>query len=186
MTKNYTYKDLFFSIIFYLIILIVSGFYKYDIIYNRLIESTDENVFSTIFLISNIITSIVAVIFLMIIIYLVKFTLTFNDDFLSKGLFLYGTSILVFTLTFFELIKFGYLILDLDNQIKEITVDANFMEYLKEIAFAKHSNMLNYLSYLIGSIMFILVVGMEKKIESNIVLTGFTFFIFLVFIQYIF
>ncbi len=187
MTKNYTYKDLFYSIIIYLIILLVSGYFKYDIIYNRLIDSANENIFSTIFLTSNIITSIVAVIFLIIIIYLVKFTVTLNDDFLSKNEFLYGTTMLVFTLAFFELLKFAYLILDLDNQIRDIAVDVNFMEYLKEISFVKHSNILNYLSYLVGSVIFILVIGIQrKKIESNTILTGFTFFVFLAFIQYVF
>lgn len=187
MTNNYTYKDLFFSILLYLLILLISGFFKYDIIYDRLTENRNENVLKTILLTSNIITSLVAVIFLMIIIYLVKFTLPFNENFLSKSEFLYGTTILVFTLSFFELLKFIYLIFDLDNQIKDINVDINFMEYIKEISFVKYSNILNYLSYLFGSIMFITVIGIHrKKMESKVILTGLTFFIFLTFIQYIF
>ena len=187
MTKNYTYKDLFYSLVLYLMILLVSGYFKYDIIYDKLIGTTNENIFSTIFLTSNIITSIVAVIFLLIIFFLVEFTITLNDDFLSKNEFLYGTTILVFTLTFFELLKFIYLLFDLDNQINDIYVDSNFMEYLNEISFVKYSNILNYLSYIFGSIMFITVLSIQrKKIELNIVLTGFTFFVFLAFIQYVF
>lgn len=189
MTKNnnYTYKDLLFSITLYLSILLISGYFKYSILYNKLIENTNETIYSTLFLTSNIITSLVAVIFLVIIIYLVQFSIKMNKNALSKSEFLYGTTILVFTLSFFELLKFSYLIIDLENQIEGITVNTDFMDKLKTTDFAKFSNIVNYLSYFLGSIMFVLVIGLRRKrIEFGTILTGLTYLIFFSFVQYLF
>lgn len=186
MTNQYTYKDIVSSLLTYLIILLITGYYKYDIIYNRMMENNSEQFYKTIFLSSNVITSLVAIIFLIIIICLVWFTADVKSI-LSRSEFIHGSTLLIFTLAGFELIKFVYILFDLENQVKEIAVDTSFIENIQKIDFVLFSNYVHYLSYLTGALIFVGVLSfIRKKVDLKVLLIGLSYLVYLSFVQYIF
>jgi hypothetical protein len=183
MKKEYAYKDIIFAVIMYIFLVFISNYYKYEIIYDTVII-VEESFYSILFLSNNIIICLVAMSFLVVIIFLVWFT-SDAGKVLTRGEFIYGSTFLIFTLCLFELIKFGYILFYLEDEIEKITIDKNFLANIKNIDFALFSDYLSYLSYLIGSIVFVSVFNYRKK-EIKIIAIGLMYLIYLSFIKYIF
>jgi len=184
--KDFKYKDLLLTALIYAILVFVVGYFKTEIIYDYLIANDDENFYKTIFHFSNITTTIIALIFLLLIIGLVWFTANVKKI-LTKSEYVYGSILVVIILIVFEVVKFVYLLFDLENQLITIPIDTYFIENVQGIDFAKYSRYLNYISYFLGSIVFVVGLYCEKRKEliklSGI---GLVYLIYFSFLQFVF
>ncbi len=186
MMKDFKYRDLLLTVLIYAILVFVVGYFKTEIIYDYLIANNDESFYKTVFHFGNITTTIIALIFLLLIIGLVWFTAN-AKKILTKSEYIYGSILVVIILILFEVVKFVYLLFDLENQLIEIPIDIYFIENIQRIDFAKYTTYISYISYFLSSIVFVVGLYYEKRKELIKLLgIGLVYLIYFSFLQFVF
>ena len=164
MSNKYSYIDVLCGMTSYLLVVIcVSGYFNFDAIYQNLIDLNGRGFFRIIFCDISFLVPLLALFFLIITFSLVNFNLAIGNDLLTKSEFLFGITVFLFTLAFFEFFKFSFLIFENNYRIDLLHTEKKIFWCLKEFSFKQYVSVLNYVSYLIGVMAFTLAIGGKSK-----------------------